>query len=281
MRNMSNWVSQIYSFNTRDVKSRYYQDQMRKKKARMTESGKVDKRKHKPPRAHHHSRGQNVVQNRRDVDPDVFAYARFADAAYKKAGPETPTYINATTKKGPRRYDYVPSLSHDIVTVYVQPDTREVVTSFRGTDVSDPSDLLADAAIGLGLVRNSSRFIAADEAFQDILDKYPPSEYSHILASHSLGGALNKHVYDSHHEQITHAYNYNPGSSPFAATQPAFINANLFSQVYGYDDKLTSIHVSGDWISKAVEADMSHENIVINPLPNTNNPHSISQFFTQ
>lgn len=98
----------------------------------------------------------------------------------------------------------------------VRPDTSAVI-SYRGTDFTSASDLLADWQILVGLHSNpfmeplnpSNRFEEASQKYERVKEKYPNVS----LTGHSLGGAQALHVARRHSAD---SYTFNPGASPFA-----------------------------------------------------------------
>jgi hypothetical protein len=74
---------------------------------------------------------------------------------------------------------------------------EEVVVSYRGTDVRNPSDLFADVGIVLGRHRaNTSiiqdRFTQADDFYKDVKKEFPDKKIT--LTGHSLGNTESLYV---------------------------------------------------------------------------------------
>ena len=103
--------------------------------------------------------------------------------------------------------------------------------------------------------------------------KYDPEKYNIILSGHSLGGSINRALFDKYSEDIAHVYNFNPGSS----TGSFLKNFNIF-RPHDTKKKITSVYIRGDPISTLGQTDRTIDNIVLDPLPDTSNPHSITQF---
>lgn len=80
--------------------------------------------------------------------------------------------------------------------VIVNPDEKELVVSYRGTDPKNLYDLVSDIGIFTGRHRSSieglrdnfnDRFTKADKKYNEAIKKYP--EYTPTLTGHSLGGS--------------------------------------------------------------------------------------------
>ena len=87
---------------------------------------------------------------------------------------------------------------------------NEVVISYRGTNVHNPSDLLADVGIFLGLPhvqKQFGRFKEAEEKYQSVKEKYPELEIK--TTGHSLGAAQSMRVAREHNIEGHH---FNIGS---------------------------------------------------------------------
>jgi hypothetical protein len=154
-------------------------------------------------------------------------------------------------------------LTNEYVTVFAHPTC--VVTSFRGTDTGSGvfrllQDVLSDIQLTLGTEGRNPRFMFAREQFRQILLKY--FNTTHILASHSLGGSLNMHVYTRYKDDIAHVYNFNPGSG-----------LNLFNQTN--DSKVTNLVVRGDPVSTL--SMFSSNTQIQDPTPGMN-PHTLANF---
>jgi len=112
-----------------------------------------------------------------------------------------------------------PKLSNKNAVVAKRGD--EVVISYRGTDLLNPSDLLADAEILLGRdkikVFLNDRFDEAQQLYNKVKKEYPESKI--MLTGHSLGSAEAIYVGT---KNDTRSVSFNEGTSPLDV---------LFSQV--------------------------------------------------
>jgi hypothetical protein len=98
-------------------------------------------------------------------------------------------------------------LSNDNATVYINQNTGEPTIAYRGTELSNPDDLLADLHIAVGS-RNHKRFRDAEELAVRTQNKYENKKVK--VTGHSLGGTQALHV----NERLGHeARVYQPGAS--------------------------------------------------------------------
>jgi hypothetical protein len=99
---------------------------------------------------------------------------------------------------------------------------NDVVISYRGTDLKNPSDLLADTEIFLGRdkikIFLNDRFDDADKLYNRVKETYPTSEIT--LTGHSLGSAQAIYVGTKNN---TRSVSFNEGTSPLDV---------VFSQVF-------------------------------------------------
>jgi hypothetical protein len=145
-----------------------------------------------------------------------------------------------------------------------------VVTSYRGTDLKDSDDLHTDALLAVGLENFTSRFKRAEKSYQSILNDYP--KHNHVLASHSLGAAINLRVAEAY-PRVQEVHNYNPGSSVQA------VRKNIKATLAGSDKShIHSYFIEGDLISTMGRGDPSHQFHVLPMLAGSANPHSLDQF---
>jgi hypothetical protein len=112
----------------------------------------------------------------------------------------------------------------------------KVVISYRGTVLSNPSDILADAEILLGRdkikVFLNDRFDDADSLYNKVKKEYPKSEIT--LTGHSLGSAEAIYVGTKNN---TRSVSFNEGTSPLDA---------LFSQFGSKEaDKKQTVYITG------------------------------------
>lgn len=174
---------------------------------------------------------------------------------------------------GPRADDwkYDKELSSKYVGVWRR--GSHIMTSFRGTKIKDPNDLAADVGIIANHLEQTSRYEEARKAYKNVLEKYPDKQYEHYISGHSLGGAISKHLFFEFHDKIAHAYNYNPGES----IGDVFSNVDRNAEAAGAK-KMTTYTIKGDPISNLAQYDYSHRVILLSPLDENLNAHTINQF---
>lgn len=109
----------------------------------------------------------------------------------------------------------------------------KAVISYRGTDITNMSDLEADAAIALGWNHMSGRFWEADRTYQAAVKKYGAENVE--VTGHSLGGAEALYVARKYGAGGTV---FNPGESPFGEYAEEQVGESAF-------DRLLGTHVGG------------------------------------
>jgi hypothetical protein len=111
-------------------------------------------------------------------------------------------------------YNIDPKLSNKNAVVLQK--GKDVVISYRGTDLTNPSDILADAEILLGRdkikVFLNDRFDEADSLYNKVKQEYPESEIT--LTGHSLGSAEAIYVGTKNNNR---SVSFNEGTSPLDA----------------------------------------------------------------
>jgi len=128
-------------------------------------------------------------------------YKQFAQDAYKD---------NKKIKNLPSGYYLDDKLSNDKSKVFINPDKREVILSFRGTQ--DKHDILTDiTAIGFGDKKHNKQFQNATNKLNKIHDMYP--EYDSIVVGHSLGGSLSEYANKNAKNKATKVITYNKGTA--------------------------------------------------------------------
>lgn len=112
-----------------------------------------------------------------------------------------------------KNYKIDPKLSNKNAVVLKKDDSNDVVISYRGTDLKNPSDLLADTEIFLGRdkikIFLNDRFDEADNLYNKVKQTYPNSEI--VLTGHSLGSAQAIYVGTKNN---TRSVSFNEGTSP-------------------------------------------------------------------
>lgn len=214
---------------------------------------------------------------KRIIPAEAKQYAAFANASYKRTWEQRVKAIEPYVEN-PHEWQIDRILSDQYSTVFVHPQSNRVVTSYKGTNPADVDDLISDAAIGVGAEDTDKRFARSRRHFNKVLQKY--SGYDHILASHSLGAALNNYVNEKYQKQIKAVYNYNRGVGRREVDLPI----NPFSPVPIVAKKVlqrtkrvnvTDYRIEGDPISALVSDDGFKQ--VFKASPETN-PHSVTQF---
>ena len=134
--------------------------------------------------------------------------------------------------------DYEFDMDHsDYNSVVITKPDGSAVISYRGTDFTNPSDLLADFHIGIGVHSNPlMQHLHAMNRFEDASQKYDRVKFKYDsvkLTGHSLGGAQALHVARKNDGD---AIVFNPGSSPFAEPFHSILT----------NDKPQTIYTTGD-----------------------------------
>jgi len=113
---------------------------------------------------------------------------------------------------------------------------NQVVISYRGTDLKNPSDILADAEILLGRdkikIFLNDRFDEANSLFNKVKKEYPESEIT--LTGHSLGSAEAIYVGTKNN---TKSVSFNEGTSPMDVLLSQFGNKET--------DKKQVVYITG------------------------------------
>ena len=141
-----------------------------------------------------------------DVRSRVEKFARIADAAYynqNRRGLRRVLEADAQT----RGFRVDELLTSDESLVLYNPQTREVVISFRGT-VPTAKDLSTDLAIGLGMHTSTKRYRQSMELTRIVQQKYGAMGYDPVeVAGHSLGGGIAAFVANQDGSVTAHVYN--------------------------------------------------------------------------
>lgn len=190
-------------------------------------------------------------------------YAKFAGTSYERLTDSRIQKVNDPD------WEYDSDISTKHQAVFVNRNTNEVVTSFRGTKELD--DLPTDLAIAFGMEKMSLRFKKQAKEYQTVLDKY--ENHTHSLSSHSLGGTLNNYVANKFKDKVHGVYNFNPGASATHA------HKNLRARVKGhFEPKIHNFLIQGDLLSFAETRNDSSNTLLEKPKDKSTNPHSLSQF---
>lgn len=109
-----------------------------------------------------------------------------------------------------------------------------IIIVFRGTEVKDPSDLVADLGIALGNLDKSIRFKTDLKDIDEFQKEYPTTKYYYIGVGHSLGGAvLDKFL---NLGKIKEGVSYNPAIEKIDYNKP-----NKNRRIYLSNDPLYKI----------------------------------------
>jgi len=153
----------------------------------------------------------------------------------------------ANMKKYLPNHEIIPNLS-DSNSVVVK-SGNDVIISYRGTSIFNPSDLLADVKIATGIPL-TDRFNEAQKKYDYVRTIYPNANIT--TTGHSLGGALGYTV-AKNNELDGHFFNM--GSSPI----------DIFSS--GTTKPVNIYHTFGDLVSVSKKYMDSRDNFVEVPRP--------------
>lgn len=182
--------------------------------------------------AHHaiSSSAKRSVENASDISPLLNRYAGFANASYKTSSADRMQAVDDVLGVG-HGYQIDDKFTSKTHTLFYNPETKHVVTSFRGT--KDLGDLSSDLSIATGGL--NARFLVENAYYNRVLQKYNPDEYLHSVSGHSLGGSVANHIHKKHHTDIqggTFMYNQGAGLGDIldrVLSPNAKKNKNLFS----------------------------------------------------
>jgi hypothetical protein len=154
----------------------------------------------------------------------------------------------ANMKKYLPQHEILPEFS-DSNSVVVKKN-NDVIISYRGTSIFNPSDLLADAKIATGLPL-TGRFNEAQQKYEAVRATYPNANIT--TTGHSLGGALGYSV--AKNNQLDGHF-FNMGSSPI----------DIFSS--GTTKPVNIYNTFGDLVSASKTYMDSGDNYTQVPRPN-------------
>ena len=95
--------------------------------------------------------------------------------------------MNGLKKNG---YNYDSRLSNDNHQVYYNPNEQKMIFSVTGTH--KPSDWITNAFLGLGKIKETSRYQESDKALKDAKAHYKPKNVS--ITGHSQGGTTASYI---------------------------------------------------------------------------------------
>lgn len=143
--------------------------------------------------------------------------------------PDKPTGLN--------NYDVLDTTP--TATVYRDKNNGRIVMGFRGTNVTDPNDLLADLSIPAGKLRESKRYKTDEDFVNQMIQKYG-RDATYELTGHSLGGALAseyRRKLASEGLKLGDVYGYNAAVQPQDIAE-SYLNPNAMQRVYHENDPL-------------------------------------------
>lgn len=169
-------------------------------------------------------------------------------------------------------YNYDPTTSTKNISVYVDTKNKNVKTSYRGTNINNPKDLLADFHILTGTESKSNRFKNTLKQTDIIIDKY--KNYNISNYSHSLGGSQG--IYVAKKRNIDKTIAYNAGYSPLSIGRD-IKQAIMPTKKQERGIKTTTLkNVYGDPVS--ITSNLLSNSKIKNKLPTKFNIHSLSNF---
>lgn len=118
-------------------------------------------------------------------------------------------------------YNYVPQLSNQLFAVYLQPKTLDAVLAFRGTQLDNKEDLIADSQIVAGRYTGSSRDKEVDYLVTRALNGLRGVR-SVLFTGHSLGGRESWEAFSRRSRNRTYTWRgYN--SAPLGSKYNSFV----------------------------------------------------------
>lgn len=177
-------------------------------------------------------------------------YALLANASYDTSKHSRDIAQKNLSKHLPNHF-IIPKYTDNNSSVIVKNEANkqpQITISYRGTNVFNPSDLIADTSIITGLSL-SNRFEEAQNKYKLVKAEYPNANI--ITTGHSLGATQSLEVAKKNNLE---SYNFNIGSSPFSTNNKEGKTAHIY-------------HTIGDLISLSnAIADKNDIIYNINPL---------------
>ena len=140
------------------------------------------------------------------VVPKDINYAEFASDTYLP--------VNSRRKKI-YSYELIQNQSDLYHSVYLDPITRTMHLSIRGTDPTHLPDIMADKDIMLGKEMDNIRVKQSLQKFRDLKALY--SDYNHSVSGHSLAGMIAREIVAEHGVE---GHSFNPGIRPYLSQLP-------------------------------------------------------------
>lgn len=129
--------------------------------------------------------------------------------------------------------------------VLIDKKNKDVVISFRGTDLKDIRDIKSDIEVARNRKENDERFNEALDLFDKVKSEY--SDYKFNSVGHSLGGGIS--IYLNEKRGID-AYAFNPASSPFVKENKVKDNVVIYRNS---DDVISSGYKSKENADNIIE----------------------------
>lgn len=195
------------------------------------------------------------------LDKRVIEFAKFAESSYSKG---THQRRKILSKEALTNFSYDTKLSDNDTAVWVNRRNKEVITSYRGTELTNFGDLSADASIIKGDFNLHARYMNAFSKQDSVLKKY--KKYRHIVTGHSLGGTIANTLAKSYGTKIAESHSFNPGSGV----------REIFEQ--SSDPNHHSHFIKGDVLSYFGTVNRNENTHIYERLVGTDNAHTIKQF---
>lgn len=218
-------------------------------------------------------------------DPKMTKYAKASDVSYAYSYGDNEKVNSIINDMDGFEID--PNLSGRNSVTLVNPETKEVIIAYRGSDskfadietlTEDPTraknieDWYVNALTATGKQRNTLRYKQAQQRFNDVTEAYPDFEIS--VTGHSNGGGQSNFIAETNNVR---GYHFNPAINPIQ--KPAG-KSTKESIVYATEGDMVSL---ASRVSPHPERNYTIEHV--NPKVNTESDllqlHDIDQFYTE
>ena len=95
-----------------------------------------------------------------------------------------------TQNPNPQLQDFVLRIESPTIDAYVNEKTKQVLITIRGTNITDATDLKAEASLPFNNLRNTKRFEIDKRVMEVVLQRFPQTIYTYHMSAHSLGVAI-------------------------------------------------------------------------------------------
>lgn len=226
-----------------------------------------------------------------ELGDDTVFMAALANSAYIRKKQYKEEAVNKVSSL--RGYQLDEELTNAHMTVWENPESREVITAFRGTQSA--SDVAADAALFLNIEDLNPHFRHSVRSFEKVYKKYPHDD--HTLTGHSLGGSTAMYVAenagkekrkggpkrDAIRNAIKHVEVFNHGSAARDVKRGLRPYTPLKVKTGKQRDSVpTTVHtVEGDIVSMlapTLALDPNYTVVSHKQLAGSTNAHSIQQY---